>query len=154
MKASRRGILGGAAALAAPTLPAIAVGAVSPDAALIHACNRYLEIERAWADPNSPTRHIDCDATPEWAEYEAVQGYIRAATPKTPEGWAAMARVALLEDSGENTSIWDTSTGTRLAHKLLVHYAGQEADAEAWRLKAEQTRRHNEYLAQRMAGDA
>jgi hypothetical protein len=100
---SRRRILAGLSALATARAVALAAPvALDPDAALIRACSRYLELERILNDPRHPDAAKDCDQMPEWPEYLDVARIVENATPQTAAGMAALARVVLLSSDGRD----------------------------------------------------
>ncbi|MBP0446701.1 hypothetical protein J8J14_18145 [Roseomonas sp. SSH11] len=126
-RATRRGVLGGLAALSAP-LPALA--APSPDAELIRACARYLHLEAAIEGRTGPEALLDVDQTSYWPEYCSTQDLVIEAESQTPEGMAAMARVALLCFEGQAPGFWDDDGTQRIAFTLLAKLAGDEAVKE------------------------
>jgi hypothetical protein len=99
---SRRGLLGGLAALDAPSIPALANEGVnpsrplparrpSPDADLIRICEGHAAVLEALQSCNCLE---DC---PYWLAYERSRDAIHAAVPMTLAGMVAKARAAKLE---------------------------------------------------------
>ncbi|MBP0445024.1 hypothetical protein J8J14_09550 [Roseomonas sp. SSH11] len=146
-RTTRRGVLGGLAALGAPPL---ALAAPSPDAELIRACARYLELEAAMENRTGPEALLDLDETSNWPEYCAVQDLVTEAEPQTPEGMAAMARVALLCFEGQAPGFWDDDGAQRIAFTLLARLAGDEVVRE-YAARSEGLLRRREASAAAMA---
>jgi len=149
----RRGLLAAVTALAVAPGVALSAAPVSPDAALIQDCARYLEIERIMADPHSAERHLDCDRMTVWPEYEALERTIYEAAPRTAEGWTALASVALLCDGAIESDTWDDREEMRLAWKVLAHLAGPAVVQEERRCAADR-RRRSEAVKRRISEDA
>jgi len=139
---SRRSLLGGLAVLA--TAPAVALAAPNPDAELVRACGRYLDLERVMNDPNRPDRDEDFDKLPEFPEYLLMLEVMEATDPQTLEGCVALARVALVCDASIEQSPWDNGEGAWIAHKVLRHIAGPEVVREEDRLAEAKARRREE----------
>jgi len=139
---SRRSLLGVLAALA--TAPAVGLASPNPDADLIRACGRYLELERVMNDPDRPDHDEDFDKLPEYPEYLDILEAIEGTEPQTPEGCAALARVALVCDASIEQSPWDNGEGAWIAHKILRHIAGLEVVREEDRLAEAKARRQEE----------
>jgi hypothetical protein len=105
--------------------PAVALGApvaLAPDAALIRACSRYLELERILNDPRHPDAAKDCDQMPEWPEYLEVARIVERTTPQTAAGIAALARVALFSSDGRDRD-WNEGMELGIAYTLLTRLA-------------------------------
>jgi len=138
----RRNLLAaiGGITLTAPALPTLS--APSPDAGLIAAGARFLELESIVSDPMHPDHALDCDQMPEYPELEAVEAFVLTATPRTPEGITALARVALLCDRGDHMDGWDDNNAQRIAFRLLHLLAGPDVAAEIKAMEKETARRH------------
>jgi hypothetical protein len=99
---SRRGILGGVAALAAPSIPTLAAEGVSsthllpgrrpsPDAELIRICEGHAAF-------TEELQHCNClEDCAHWRAYERSRDAIHDAVPMTLAGMAAKARAAKIE---------------------------------------------------------
>ena len=97
---TRRGLLGGAAALA--TVPAaLAAAQPDPDAELIRLCAEH--IDNLAAFNASPLDSEDC---PFWFAYLRTRDAISAAQPMMIEGMQAKARAALADGHGGSGDNW------------------------------------------------
>ena len=148
---ARRGLL---SILPLPALAPLGVAAPSPspDADLIRACRRWMELWESINAPNHALADWDYDDLPEWPELAAVEEAICNAAPQTTSGLSAMAGVALRCARGMNER-WEDNTAHRIAHialrrlRELNEVAGElpalgrsapkDADAELIRICAE-----------------
>lgn len=145
---SRRGVLGGVAAVALaadPSKPALA--AIHSDADLIRACARYLELERIMDDPAHPDQDLDCDELPEWPEFLAVRDQVVSATPSTAAGMAALAHLALTCNMGTVEGDWADNDALRISRALLLLLVGPDLARDARRLHEDVQLRREEAAA-------
>jgi hypothetical protein len=124
---SRRRILAGLSALTvAPAVALAASAAQDPDAALIRACARCLELEALMDDRSHPEAHLDCDRMTCWPEYRAMAAVVENTVPQTPAGRSALARYVLSCDAARDMD-WSDGAALAIAHTILVQIAGGAA---------------------------